>query len=54
MNHIDALRRIPAFKDFADARMCINAASWQHEAEHGTGIMQLVARAVVEIGGDTL
>ena len=53
MNPIDALRRIPAFRDFARAKMAVNPASWHCEAEHGSGIMKAVAMAVVEIGGDS-
>ena len=53
MSPIDTLRRISPFCDFAHAKMADNAESWIEEAQHGSGFMQIVAAAVVEIGGDS-
>ena len=52
MNPLDRLRGIPAFVEFAHAKMLTDRVLFEHEAESGTGIVQAVARAVVEIGGD--
>lgn len=53
MSPIDALRQILPFVDFAHAKMAVNPDSWRYEAHHSTGLMQSVAAAVVEIGGDS-
>jgi len=48
---ISELRRIPAFREFAEQKFSSDPEFWEREAKFGAGIMQATAAAVVEIAG---
>jgi len=48
---ISELRRIPAFREFAEQKFSSDPEFWEREAKFGSGIMQATASAVVEIAG---
>ena len=48
---ISELRRIPAFREYAERKFEADPEFWQHQAGFGSGIMQATAAAVVEIAG---
>jgi len=48
---ISELRRIPAFREFAEQKFSSDPEFWEREAKFGSGIMQATAAAVVEIAG---
>lgn len=48
---ISELRRIPAFRAFAEQKFSSDPEFWEREAKFGSGIMQATAAAVVEIAG---
>ena len=48
------LRSIPAFKDYAVQEMAQDTDFWNHQAQHGTGIMRYLAKAIIEVGGGSI